>query len=50
MDEKIEFHFPTKILEEKDFLPININVLINYYRNTFFQLIDKVSKIYKHIT
>ena len=42
MDEKINFHFPTKILSNEDFLPVDIQVLRNYYRNTFLELIDKV--------
>ena len=50
MDEKIQFYFPTKILEKDDYLPVDTNVLKNYYRNTFLQLVDKVSKIYKLIT
>lgn len=45
MDEKINFHFPTKILTNEDFLPVDTQVLRNYYRNTFLELIDKVRMI-----
>ena len=47
MEEKINFYFPTKELTKEDYLPVDTSVLKNYYRNTFLQLIDKVSKIYK---
>ena len=49
MEEKIKFYFPTKELTEDDYLPVNISILKNYYRNTFLQLIDKVRKIFKLI-
>ena len=38
----IDFYFPTTLLESEDFLPFDISVLKDYYRNTFLQLIDKV--------
>ena len=38
------------VLEKDDYLPVDTNVLKNYYRNTFLQLVDKVRKIYKLIT
>ena len=50
MEEKIDFYFPTKELEKDDYLPVDISVLQNYYRNTFLQLIDKVSQNYKFKT
>jgi len=43
MEEKINFYFPTKELKKEDYYPIDIAVLTNYYKNTFFQLIDEVS-------
>ena len=50
MEEKIDFYFPTKELEKDDYSPVDTLVLQNYYRNTFLQLIDKVSKNYKFKT
>ena len=38
----IDFYFPTTVLKSEDFLPVDIFVLKDYYRNTFLQLIDKV--------
>jgi hypothetical protein len=43
MEEKIKFYFPTKELQKEDYYPIDITILSNYYKNSFFQLIDKVS-------
>ena len=43
MKEKIiDFYFPTAVLKNEDFLPVDISVLKDYYRNTFMDLIDKV--------
>ena len=39
---KIDFYFPTEILKNEDFSPVEIYVLIDYYRNAFLELIDKV--------
>ena len=38
----VDFYFPSKELDREDFLPVDIKVLKDYYRNTFLQLIDKV--------
>ena len=38
----IDFYFPTTVLKNEDFLPVDISVLKDYYRNTFMDLIDKV--------
>ena len=43
MEEKINFYFSTKELKKEDYYPIDIAVLTNYYKNTFFQLIDEGS-------
>ena len=44
MEEKIKFYFPIKELKKDDYYPSDISILSNYYKNTFFQLIDKVSQ------
>lgn len=41
----IDFYFPTTVLKQEDFAPLDISVLKDYYRNTFLDLIDKVSSI-----
>ena len=40
----IDFYFPTTVLKSEDFLPIDVLVLKDYYRNTFLDLIDTVRK------
>ena len=40
----IDFYFPTTVLKREDFLPIDVLVLKDYYRNTFLDLIDTVRK------
>ena len=40
----IDFYFPTIVLKRDDFLPIDVLVLKDYYRNTFLDLIDTVRK------
>ena len=42
----IDFYFPTIVLKREDFLPIDVLVLKDYYRNTFLDLIDTVRKKY----
>jgi hypothetical protein len=42
-EKKIKFYFPSEELKIEDYLPIDIRVLRDYYRNSFLQLIDKVS-------
>ena len=44
-DDKINFYFPSKILKNEDFSPIESLILKDYYRNSFLKLIDKVRKI-----
>ena len=41
-DDKIKFYFPTKLLENDDFSPVESSLLKDYYRNSFLKLIDKV--------
>ena len=41
----IKFGFPTTILKEEDFAPVDVLVLKDYYRNCFLQLIDSVPYI-----
>ena len=40
----IDFYFHTIVLKREDFLPIDVLVLKDYYRNTFLDLIDTVRK------
>jgi hypothetical protein len=42
----IDFSFSTTVLKSEDFLPIDVLVLKDYYRNTFLDLIDTVRKKY----
>ena len=41
---KFDFYFPSEILKNEDFSPVEIYVLKDYYRNAFLELIDKVRK------
>ena len=41
----VDFYFPSNELNREDFLPVDILVLKDYYRNTFLQLVDKVRNI-----
>ena len=41
-DKKFDFYFPTKVLKDEDFSPVDIFILKDYYRNAFLELIDKV--------
>ncbi len=43
-EKKFDFYFPSTVLKDEDFLPVDFSVLKNYYRNTFLDLIDKVSE------
>jgi hypothetical protein len=45
----VDFYFPSNELNREDFLPVDISVLKDYYRNTFLQLIDKVRNIINNI-
>lgn len=42
VEEKIKFYFPTKILKNEDYAPVESLILKDYYRNSFLKLIDKV--------
>lgn len=41
-DKKFDFYFPTEVLKDEDFSPVDIFILKDYYRNAFLELIDKV--------
>ena len=41
-EKKFDFYFPSNILKDEDFTPIETFVLKDYYRNSFLELIDKV--------
>ncbi len=45
VDEKVNFVFPIKRLEQEDFAPIEAGLMKDYYRNTFLKIIDKVRNI-----
>ena len=47
VEEKIKFYFPTKVLNNTDYSPVETLILKDYYRNAFLKLIDKVRKIKK---
>jgi hypothetical protein len=47
---KFNFNFPSTVLEEKDFFPIETFIFKEYYRVSFLDLIDKVIKIIYYIT
>ena len=42
MEDKIKFYFPTKILKNEDYSPVESLMLKDYYRNSFLKLLDKV--------
>jgi hypothetical protein len=42
----VDFYFPQIVLQKDDFMPIDVFVLKDYYRNSFFNLIGKVRNIY----
>ena len=44
LDDKIKFYFPSKILKQEDFEPIESSILKDYYRDAFLKIIDKVRK------
>ena len=48
-EEKIKFYFPTKILNDEDYSPVESLILKDYYRNSFLKLIDKVRKLLIHL-
>lgn len=42
--DKLNFHFPPKILQNEDFSPVESSIIKDYYRNSFLKLIQKVRK------
>ena len=42
-DNKINFYFPSAVLKNEDFSPIESSMIKDYCRNSFLKLIDKVS-------
>lgn len=49
MEDKIKFYFPTKILKDEDYSPVESFMLKDYYRNSFLKLLDKVRIILNNI-
>ena len=47
-EKKFDFYFPSEILKDEDFSPVEIFILKDYYRNAFLELMDKV-RIYNYI-
>lgn len=45
----IDFYFPATPLKSEDFSPVDTEVLKDYYRNTFLDLIDKVRIIISNL-
>ena len=41
-EKKFDFYFPSEVLKDEDFSPVDIFILKDYYRNAFLELIDKV--------
>jgi hypothetical protein len=41
-EKNYDFYFPSNILKDEDFSPLETFVLKDYYRNSFLELIDKV--------
>ena len=41
-DKKFDFYFPSEVLKDEDFSPVDIFILKDYYRNAFLELIDSV--------
>lgn len=48
IEKKFDFYFPSEILKDEDFSPVDTFVLKDYYRNAFLELMDKV-RIYNYI-
>ena len=44
------FHFPSTVLKEEDFAPVETFIFKEYYRLAFLELMDKVIKIKYIIT
>jgi len=48
---KYNFNFPSTVLKEEDFSPVETFIFKDYYRMYFLELIDKVNPIvYNHIS
>jgi hypothetical protein len=44
MKDDFKFYFPSKVLQNEDFSPVESSLLKDYYRNSFLKIIDKVRK------
>ena len=42
---KYNFNFPSNVLKEEDFSPVETFIFKDYYRMSFLELIDKVNQI-----
>jgi len=45
-EDKINFPFPSKVLQSEDFSPVESSIIKNYYRNSFLKIIDRVRNNY----
>ena len=43
---KFNINFPSEVLEEKDFFPVENFIFKEYYHLSFMELMNKVNKIY----
>ena len=43
---KYNFHFPSEVLKEEDFAPVETFIFKDYYRSAFLELLDKVIQNY----
>ena len=41
----MDFYFPTKVLKQEDYDPVQVLVLKDYYKNYFNSIIDEVNHI-----
>ena len=46
MKDDFKFYFPSKVLKNEDFSPVEASLLKDYYRNSFLKIIDKVRRKY----
>lgn len=44
-EDKINFPFPSKVLQIEDFSPIESSIIKEYYRNSFLKIMDKVRNL-----
>ena len=49
MKDDFKFYFPSKVLQNEDFSPVESSLLKDYYRNSFLKLLDKVSNKIMHL-